>query len=381
MAQASTVDFPRGLQGVIAAKSVLSLVDGEGGRLYYVGYPIQELAEHSTFEEVSALLWLKRLPKRAELEAIDKDLKANRDIPQELLDMIYKFPKDAHPMDVLRTAVGYLGMTDPETREMSPESNYRKAAKMTAKIPTIIAAFERARTGRPFVPPRKDLSIAGNFLYMLHGKDPDPEDTHILDVCLILHAEHGMNASTFASMVTISTLADLYSAVVTGVNTLKGPLHGGANEEVLHMLHEIGSIDNVPGWLEKAFAEKRKIMGFGHRVYKTYDPRCSILKEFARTLSEKRGNTTWFEMGELIEKIMIERYAQKGVYPNVDFYSGIVYHFLGIPIDQFTPIFAMARVSGWTARCMEYLEDNRIFRPIDLYVGDLDLKYVPIDQR
>ncbi|MHA2620969.1 MAG: citrate/2-methylcitrate synthase [bacterium JZ-2024 1] len=381
MPESATVEFSRGLEGVIAAKSVLSLVDGEGGRLYYVGYPIQTLAEHSTFEEVCALLWLKRLPKRHELEAIDHDLKANRSIPSELVDLIYKFPHTAHPMDALRTAVGHLGMTDPETDDSSPEANRRKAIRMTAKIPTLIAAFERARAGKPFVPPRSDLSIAGNFLYMLHGKEPDAEDTHILDVCLILHAEHGMNASTFAAMVTISTLADLYSAVVTGINTLKGPLHGGANEQVLHMLKEIGTIANVPGWLEKAFAEKRKIMGFGHRVYKAYDPRCSILKQFAHTLSVKRGDMTWYEMGELIEKIMIERYAQKRVYPNVDFYSGIVYSFLGIPIDQFTPIFAMARVSGWTARCLEYLEDNRLFRPLDLYVGELDLPYIPIDAR
>jgi len=381
MPDTATVDFPRGLEGVIAAKSVLSLVDGEGGRLYYVGYPIQTLAEHSTFEEVCALLWLKRLPKRAELEALDRELKANRDLPPALVDFIYKFPKDAHPMDALRTAVGYLGMTDPETGDPSREANYRKAVRMTAKIPTIIAAFERARSGKPFVPPRDTLSIAGNFLYMLHGKEPDAEDTHILDVCLILHAEHGMNASTFAAMVTISTLADLYSAVVTGINTLKGPLHGGANEQVIRMLKEIGTIENVPSWLEKAFAEKRKIMGFGHRVYKAYDPRCSILKQFAHTLSVKRGDTTWFEMGNLIEKIMMERYAQKRVYPNVDFYSGIVYNFLGIPLDQFTPIFAMARISGWTARCLEYLEDNRLFRPLDLYVGEIDLPYIPIDQR
>jgi citrate synthase len=381
MPETATVDFPRGLEGVIAAKSVLSLVDGEGGRLYYVGFPIQTLAKHSTFEEVCALLWFKRLPKRAELEAIDKDLKANRDIPPGLVDFIYKFPKTGHPMDALRSAVGFLGMTDAETEDMSREANYRKAVRMTAKIPTIIAAFERARAGNPFIPPRNDLSIAGNFLYMLHGKEPDAEDTHILDVCLVLHAEHGMNASTFAAMVTISTLADLYSAVVTGINTLKGPLHGGANEQVLHMLKEVGTVDNVPAWLEKAFAEKRKIMGFGHRVYKAYDPRCSLLKEFAHTLSVKRGDTTWFEMGDLIEKIMIERYAQKRVYPNVDFYSGIVYSFLDIPIDQFTPIFAMARVSGWTARCIEYLEDNRLFRPLDLYVGELDLPYVPIDER
>ncbi len=374
-------EFSKGLEGVIAARSVLSLVDGTGGRLIYCGYPIQTLAQNSTFEEVCYLLWHKRMPLKTELEELDHLLKTNREIPGELVDLIYHFPRRAHPMDALRTAIGYLGMTDPETETMNPEANLRKAIRMTAKLSTITAAFHRYREGKEFVPPRTDLSHAGNFLYMMHGKQPDAEDTHIFDVCLILHAEHGMNASTFASLVTISTLADLYSAIVTGIDTLKGPLHGGANEQVMRMLQEIGSIENVEPWLANAFATKKKIMGFGHRVYKTYDPRCSILKEYARRLSEKHNSMTWFEMGSLIEKIMIERYGQKGVYPNVDFYSGIVYSFLGIPIDLFTPIFAVARVSGWTARCLEYLEDNRLFRPLDLYQGPENLDYVPIEKR
>ncbi len=382
MTVAAEKPFSPGLEGIIAAETVLSLVDGQNGRLYYVGYPIEELAEHSTFEEVAFLLWHRRLPKAPELQALRAQLREEYELPDELVEVMRRFPADAHPMDALRTAVGYLGMLDPETPDNSPEANLRKAIRMTAKIPSIIATFHHLRRNEEPVAPNSELSIAGNFLYMLHGRTPSEEHARILDIALILHADHGMNASTFASMVTFSTLSDLYSAVVTGINTLKGPLHGGANERVMHMLQdEIQTLDRVESWLDEALAQKRKIMGFGHRVYKVYDPRARILKRFAEQLSRENNEMRWFEMGTRIEKLMIERYGKKGIWPNVDFYSGIVYHFLGIPRDLFTPIFAMSRVTGWTAHCIEYAEHNRIFRPLARYIGPKDLKYTPIDQR
>lgn len=381
MAATAEVSFPRGLEGVIAAKSVLSKVDGQAGRLTYVGYPIEVLAEQSTFEEVCFLLWYKRLPRKDELAGLDQELRANRALPPEILEILRKFPKDTDTMAVLRTATSALAQYDPEADVKGHEADVRKSIRMTARIATIVAVYHRLRHGLEPVAPRSDLNHAGNFLSMLSGTAPDALATRIMDVALILHAEHGMNASTFATMVTISTESDLYSGVTSGIGTLKGPLHGGANEEVVRMLIEIGTLDNVDGWMAKATAQKKKVSGFGHRVYKTYDPRCAVLKQYAERLSMQKKDMAFYEMGNQIEKILIEKLGQKGVYPNVDFYSGIVYHHLGIPIELFTPIFAVARVSGWTARAMEYLEDNRLFRPLDLYVGPEHQDYVPIDER
>ncbi|MGH8103083.1 MAG: citrate/2-methylcitrate synthase [bacterium] len=373
--------FARGLEGVVAAKSVLSMVDGQAGRLTYVGYPIEVLAEHSTFEEVCFLLWNKRLPKAANLSTLDNYLRANRALAPGVTDILRKFPKVANAMDALRTAASALSLFDAQANVNTRDANLAKSVRMTAQFATLVAAFHRLRQGQEPVAPRDDLNHAGNFLYMLSGKAPDDLATRIMDVALILHAEHGMNASTFATLVTVSTLSDLYSAVVSGIGALKGPLHGGANEDVVHMLMEIGALDRVDAWVAKATADKRKISGFGHRVYKTYDPRCAVLKQYAERLSMQKNDMTFYQMGNKIEKILIEKLGQKGVYPNVDFYSGIVYHHLGIPVDLFTPIFAVARVAGWTARALEYLEDNRLFRPLDLYVGPEHQEYTPIAQR
>lgn len=377
------VEFAKGLEGVIAAKSSLSFIDGQKGFLVYRGIPIQVLAEKSTFEETVYFLWHDKLPTWAELEAFKKQLKAERELPKEITEVIKSFyPKNAHPMDVLKAAVSHLGMYDPDAMDNSREANLRKSTKLVAKFPTIVAYFHRVREGKDLVPPDPELDHAANFLYMLFGEKPDDFRARVMDVALILHAEHGMNASTFTTMVIASTLSDIYSAVVGGVGALKGPLHGGANERVIRMLQEIGDESKVEEWVMKALAEKRKIMGFGHRVYKSYDPRAAILKEYALKLSEMVGDMKFIRMGMKIEEIMIRELGQKkGIYPNVDFYSGIVYYHLGIPIDLFTPIFAISRVAGWTAHVMEYLEDNRIFRPRQLYVGPMEREYIPIEQR
>ncbi len=374
-------DYVKGLEGIYAAKTVLSLVDGIAGRLLYVGYPIEDLAEHSTFEEVCFLLWYRRLPKEQELQELDKQLRENRALPAEAVNLIRKLPRNMHPMDALRTVVSFLSAFDGELETHTTEANLRKAIRITAKLATIGAYFDRIRSGAKPVPPDPALNHSANFLWMMHGKKPSDLEARTMDVALILHADHGMNASTFANLVTISTLSDMYSAVCTGIATLKGPLHGGANEQVVKMLHHIRTLDNVEPWLDAAIARKYKIMGFGHRVYKTYDPRCTILKQYARKLSDYRNDWTFYQMGDKIESLLLPKLGEKNVYPNVDFYSGIVYYHLGIPVDMFTPIFAISRVSGWTARALEYLEDNRIFRPLDRYLGPAERPFVPMNQR
>ncbi len=378
---AGEMKYARGLEGVTAAITSIACIDGEEGKLIYRGIPIEQMAEYSTFEETAYLLWFGKLPTAKELEDLKEKLVKERALSDDIIDHMRKFPKDADPMDVLRTAVSLLGMTDPEVKNPNREVNIRHSIKMTAKIPTIISAYHRLRNGKDPIPPRNDLSHAANFLYMLLGEVPDPQIERIMDIALILHAEHGMNASTFAAMVTASTLSDLYSAVVSAIGTLKGPLHGGANTRVLYMLEEIGSLENVEKYVLDALKEHRKIMGFGHRVYKAYDPRARILKRYAKELSEKKGDTLWYRMGEEIERIMIREVGKKGIFPNVDFYSGMVYHHMGIPRDLFTPIFALSRVVGWTAHILEYLEANRIFRPRAIYNGPIDVEYTPIEKR
>jgi len=377
----SGVVIHKGLENIIIAETKLSYIDGEKGILYYAGYPIEDLAKYSSFEEVCFLLWHNRLPNRKELDDLKRDLADNADIPDEIVDFMKKMPKNAHPMDIMRTAVSALGPYDPELDDNSREANIRKAIRLQAKVGTITAYIYRIKEGLEVIPPNKKLSYAANFLYMLFGKEPDELSSKIMDVALILHAEHELPASTTAALTTISTLSDIYSAIVSGIGALKGPLHGGANEKALEMLKEIKTPERAEEYIKKALAEKKRIMGFGHRVYKAYDPRARIFKEYFRKLCEQKNEWTLYRVAEKVEEVMINLLGKKGIFPNIDFYSGAVYDMLGIPSYLFTPMFAMARTSGWTAHVIEYLQDNRLIRPRAHYTGQLDLKYIPIEQR
>jgi len=372
--------FAKGLEGVVVCQSRLCRIDGQEGKLYYCGYAIEELALNSSFEETCFLLWQGRLPRADELEGLQKAFRENRALSPEILAFMRLIPHTAQPMDALRTVVSLLASQDINP-EMSPEANLHRAISLTAKLPTIVATFHRLRLNTKAVPPDPSLGHAANFLYMLHKKEPEELSARVMDMALVLHADHEMNASTFSSLVTASTLSDLYSTVVSGIGTLKGPLHGGANEVVLQMLLEVGDPGKVGAFVDDARAKKKRIMGFGHRVYKAYDPRARILKEHARRLSEKTRFSRFFHINEKLEEVMRERYGEKGIFPNVDLYSGIVYHQLGIATDLFTPIFALSRVSGWTAHVLEYWLENRLFRPNAEYVGAEPRPYVPIAQR
>ncbi|HJQ67673.1 MAG TPA: citrate synthase [Blastocatellia bacterium] len=367
-----------GLEGVVAAQSSISDVNGQEGRLIYWGYDIHDLAEHATFEEVTYLLWNGHLPTHAQLEELKSQLSREARLPAEIQQFMRAIPKDAAPMDMLRTVVSALSLYDAEAADMSREANVRKAIRLTAKFPTIVTTFERLRNGAEPVEPREDLSVAGNFLYTLRGQEPDDVATRTMDVALVLHADHELNASTFAARVTAATLSDMYSAIVSAIGTLKGPLHGGANEGVIKNLLEIGTVDNVEAWTKEALANKKKIMGFGHRVYRTEDPRATHLREMSRKLGERTGEKKWYEMSHKMEEVMIR---EKKLNPNVDFYSASTYYALGIPTDLFTPIFACSRITGWTAHVLEQYENNRLIRPRAEYVGPRGQKYVPIDER
>jgi citrate synthase len=366
------------LEDVPAAESVLTYIDGQEGKLYYLGIPIEEWAENSTYEEVALSLLLRRLPTKGELKVFDAALRSSRDLPEEVIEFIYDLPPQTHPMSALRSVVSLLESYDEDAKRDDLDAKFRIALRLIAKFPTIVAYFDRVRKNFDIVRPNSSLSHAENFLYMLTGKIPTKYESKVMDVALILHADHEMNASTFASLVVASTLSDMYSTIVAGIGALKGPLHGGANEAVLKMFDEIGSVDNVEKYIEESLAQKKKIVGFGHRVYKAYDPRAKILKKFAEELAKE---SKYYEIAVKVEEYMMKKVAQKGIFPNVDFYSGIVYNALGISTDLFTPIFAIARVAGWAAHVLEYLEDNRIFRPSSIYRGELDKKYIPIDQR
>ena len=370
----------RGLEGVIANSTALSDVLGDKGQLIYCGYDINELVGKVTYKEVIYLLWHRKLPNRKELETFIRELRTQRQLPEPVIDFLKSAPEDANPMDVMRTAISMLGLYDPDIgKEATPEINRQRATSITAKIGVIAAYFHRARNGKPLPPVRDDLTEAEHFLYLMCGEPQSKEASDTLDVAFILHADHGMNASTFSARVTISTLSDFYSAITAAIGTLKGPLHGGANEGVIHMLEEIGKEENVDAYVEKQLAEKRKIMGIGHRVYKTLDPRAPHLRAMAVKLSEKLGEPKWIRMSERIAEIMKEK---KNLNANVDFYSATVYYSLGIPTDLFTPIFAIARCSGWCAQVLEQLEDNRLYRPLSEYVGEpVGKKVVPIDER
>ena len=363
-----------GLEGIVAAQSRISDVNGQEGWLIYCGYDIHDLADHATFEEVIYLLWNGRLPNRDELAQLKQQLSKEMNLPAGIHQLIASIPKDANPMDMLRTVVSALSLYDPDGGEMSTEANLRKAIRLTAKFPTIVTTFQRVRNGLEPVEPRPDLSIAANFLYTLRDEVPDEISTRTMDVALVLHADHELNASTFAARVTAATLSDMYSAI----GTLKGPLHGGANEGVIKNLLEIGSVENVEAWTLQALDQKKKIMGFGHRVYHTEDPRATHLREMSRKLGERTGEKKWYEMSVKMEGVMMR---EKKLNSNVDFYSASTYYALGIPTDLFTPIFACSRISGWTAHVVEQLANNRLIRPRAEYVGPRDLKYRPIEQR
>jgi len=367
-----------GLEGVVAAQSSISDVNGVEGRLIYWGYDIHDLAEHASFEEVVYLLWYGKLPPRAELDALKGQLAVEATLHAEVQKVIKWIPKTANPMDMLRTVVSALSLYDAEAQDMSRAANLRKALRLVAKFPIIVTTFHRLRNGLEPVEPRPDLSVAGNFLYTLWDKMPDEVSTRTMDLALVLHADHELNASTFSARVTAATLSDIYSAIVSAIGTLKGPLHGGANEGVIKNLLEIGSVDNVEPWLQKKFAEHEKIMGFGHRVYRTEDPRATHLREMSRQLGKRIGETKWYDMSIKMEEI-IKR--DKHLNPNVDFYSASTYYTLGIPTDLFTPIFACSRISGWTAHVLEQYEHNRLIRPRAEYIGPRGLTYVPIDKR
>ncbi|MBI1909990.1 MAG: citrate synthase [Deltaproteobacteria bacterium] len=371
-------DIKLGLEGIIAAPSQICDIDGEKGELIYAGYNIHELAEKSTFEEVAFLLWHLRLPTRQELQRLMLDLEENSEIPHEIIGFLEKIAPRLSAMGMLRTFVSMLAHFDPEAGERSPAANENKALRIVAKIPTLIAAFDRFRKGEHFVPPKKGQNLATRFLYQLFGKEPLPEAAKAMDVALVLHAEHSFNASTFAARVAAGTLTDIYSATTAAIATLKGPLHGGANEEVIKMLRQIGSVSNAKGFIEEELAEKRRIFGFGHRVYKTIDPRAVHLMKMSEALGKASGHTKWYEISVEIQKIMGEL---KGLNANVDFYSASLYQTMGIPVDLFTAIFGMSRASGWTAHILEQYRNNRLIRPLAKYTGPRNLKYVPIDNR
>ena len=363
----NTTDAPvyaKGLKGVIANESSLSDVRGEEGRLLYLGYDIEDLVELCHFEEIIFLLLNKRLPNKDELKHVCQRLRSDRELPQPILDFFKAATKSARPMSALRTAVSMLGMYDDRTKD--PSQVKEIGLSLIAKIPVMVAYYHRVCAGLDLPPVREDLDEASLFLWLLKGTEPDPDEARTLDVAYILHADHGMNASTFAARVCISTLSDMYSAITSAIGTLKGPLHGGANEGVIEMLKEIGEEANVESYITKKLANKEKIMGMGHRVYRTLDPRAPHLRRMAIRLTEKIGEPKWIRMSEKIAKIIRER---KGLNANVDFYSATVYYSIGVPTKLFTAIFAIARVAGWVAQVLEQLEDNRIYRPLTAYVG------------
>ncbi|ELZ50755.1 2-methylcitrate synthase/citrate synthase II [Halorubrum distributum JCM 9100] len=377
-------ELKRGLEGVLVAESDLSYVDGEVGKLVYRGYDIEDLARGASYEEVLYLLWHGSLPTAAELDSFAADLAAEREVNDDVIETVRALADaDERPMAALRTATSMLSAYDPDGESDDGESALRQGRRITAKIPTVLAAFERVRQGEEPVAPDPDLSHAGNFLYMLTGTEPDAVSEETFDMALTLHADHGLNASTFTAMVIGSTMADVYSGVTGGIGALSGPLHGGANQDVMEVLHEIDASSKDPvQWVKDVRADGGRIPGFGHRVYKVKDPRAKILEEKLRDLSESSGDTKWLDYTTAIEEYLTDQgLVEKGIAPNVDFYSGSVYDSLGIPVDMYTPIFAMSRVGGWIAHVAEYQEDNRLIRPRARYTGPEDAEFIPLDER
>jgi citrate synthase len=369
----------KGLEEVVAAQTAISDIDGKLGKLWYVGYSIDDLAEHSTFEEIVFLLHHLRLPTQTELEEITERMVTDRETADFVASLMPTLAEQTSPMSMLRTSVSAASAYDPDGWDQSPEANYRKAIRLTSLMPTLIAYYDRHRRDLPIVEPNPKLPHGANFLYMLSGEEPDQRAAEVFDTLFILYADHTMNASTFTARVVASTLADIHSAVTAAIAALKGPLHGGANELAMRMLEDIGEPGKAEAYIKDLFVRKQIVMGFGHRVYRTVDdPRATILRRVSRELGEAVGDTRWYEISEAVEKAVL---AEKGLRPNVDFYAGSVLHYLGLPTDLFTPMFAAARAAGWTAHIREQYADNRIIRPDSEYIGPRDQRYVPIEER
>ena len=371
----------KGLDNVYVKETSICFVDGQRGRLLYRGYDIRDLAAHSTFEETVFLLLEGRLPNREELKKTKADLAAGRTLPPFVLRLLRSMPEHMPPMDVLRTAVSYLSNFDPERDDTTRAANQRKARRLVAQFGTVVATYERIRKGHRVLRPDPKLGHAEDFLRMMSAKKPDPLRARMMDVAMILYADHAMNASTFAATVAASTRSDLYSTIIAALSTLKGPLHGGAIEAALRGMEMAATPERAEEYVLGTLRNHEVVYGFGHRVYKTYDPRALIQKEFARQLADLSGDDRLYRIATAIEDTVVREIGSKGVYPNVDFYSGLVFQGLGIPTDLFTPVFAVARIAGWTAQVIEYWEDNRLLRPLDWYVGPKDLVYVPVDER
>jgi citrate synthase len=369
-----------GLEDIVVSTSEICFIDGREGRLLYRGFDVDDLVQHSSFEEVVYLLWHGSLPSRKELDAHVKALSsaASRKLPPKFVALLRTLPRKTTPMEVLRTGVSALSAFDPDAADNSREATVRKAIRLTAQMPTLVAAWERIRRGRPLVAPNPRLSLAANFLYMFSGAKPTALAAKTFDVALILHADHEFNASTFAARVTAATLSDLHSAVTSGIGALKGPLHGGANEQVMRMVEQIKTPERADAWIRKALADKARIMGFGHRVYRVEDPRAKHLRRLASELGQQVGNTSWVQILDTVGRVVSD---DKKIYPNVDLYSGAAYAAMGIPTDQFTPIFALSRVAGWAAHVLEQHAHNRLIRPRADYTGPARQAYVPLDRR
>ena len=369
---------PKGLEGVVANQSAICYVFGAEGRLIYRGYDIHDLADHSTFEETAYLLLYGDLPTRVQLKTFTAAIKADQKLPKAVVRIIKEAPRTAPPMDVLRTAVSAAVFVDPDKGDDSPAAESRKAIRLIAQFPTLVAACHRLRSGQKPLAPRRGLNLAANLLYMMSGTLPDPEAAKAMDVALILHADHELNASTFAARVIAATLADMHGAVTGAMAALAGPLHGGANTEVMKMLIEIGTPERAEPWVRAALAQKKKVMGFGHRVYRTEDPRAAHLRRMSEELARKAGQPHWFAIQQTLEDVMRR---EKGLYCNVDFYSASMYYVMGIPLDLYTPIFAISRVSGWCAHVLEQHADNRLIRPRADYIGAMNRTWTPLIRR
>ncbi len=375
--------FAKGLEGVIAAESKICRIDGEKGQLYYMGYPITDLVDHCTFEEVSYLLLYGELPTREQLVVFSAKMRNARELPEPVINMIREFPRNAHPMELLQSVISYLSSYVEHKIHHGPHCNCRDTLHQLAEMATVVATYQRVQEGKDYLAPRKDLSHGANFLYMLRGEEPDPYEGEVMDKAFILHAEHSFNASTFTARVVASTMSTCYCSISAAIGALYGSLHGGANEKVMDMVDEIGSKDAARDWVAKALEKKQKVMGMGHRVYRAKDPRSIIMEDQLKSLSERKNDSTYYDVLKEVENAFRERMEEKGkpIYPNVDFFSGAVYRMLGIPTVLFTPIFAIARASGWLSHILEQRVDNRIYRPKALYVGHEQRRLVPIEER
>ncbi len=370
--------FVKGLEGIVASQTALSLVDGENSRLLYRGVPVGELALNSSFEETIYMLWFAKFPNAAELKTFKEKLSANRTVPQELLTQVRNFPKNMHPMAALRSAASLLAAYDATSEKVDSDSTQNHAFRLTGVLTSLIAAFYRFREGKEFIAPDPKLSHAANFLYMMHGKVPLPEMERALDAYLILLADHGLNASTFSARVTASTMADAYSAITSAIGTLKGELHGSANQKAMEMILDIGEPAKAESYVRNLLANKQKVMGFGHRIYKHEDPRATVFRGIAQKLCERAGEFKWMEISNRVEKVMLD---DKKIPCNVDFFSASVLYILGFPVDFFTTVFAASRVAGWTAHVVEQRQDNRLIRPLAEYTGLKEAHYIPIEKR